>query len=132
MAEIVGAVDQQVGVVLLGCPLVVLEVRRVGVHREEPLSDDEDGIVGVGFASLLQHALHLILVEVLKLLDVPGGRNSPLLQAVVRDMVHDHVVPGPHQCADHPEAAHPPGRKDQHVHAPVLLELLLQLHVQPA
>lgn len=127
MAEVVGAVDQQVGVVLLGHSLVVDEVGRVRVHGEESLGHDEDGVVGVGLPGFPEHPLHFVLVQVFEALDLFGGGDGAFLEAVVADVVHDDVVLGPHQRVDDSEASHPPRRKNQNIHVPILGQLILQL-----
>ena len=50
--------------------------------------------MGVFLPGFLQDSGHFILIEVLELIDVPGGGYGALLQTVMRDMVHDDVVVG--------------------------------------
>ena len=40
MSEIVCTIDQQIGIVLFGDSLVILQVRGIGIHREKSLCDD--------------------------------------------------------------------------------------------
>ena len=130
VSEVVGAVDEKVGVVLFGDSLILDKIWVVGVHGEEAFCDDEDGVVGVLFASLFEHASHFVLVEVGEALEVAGGGDGALLQTVVGDVVHDDVVVRPDQGVDYAETRHPPSWVDQHVGLPVLLQFALQLQVE--
>ena len=53
VSEVVGTVNEEIGVVLLRDLLVVNEVRRVSIHGEEALCYDEDGVVRVFLACFL-------------------------------------------------------------------------------
>ena len=107
MAEIMRAVNQQIGTVLLGYLLVKNQIRGISVHRKKSFSDHKDSIVRILLPGFFEHGDHLILVKVCKLLDILGGRDSTFLEAVVRNVVHDYVIPRSDQGFDHAETSHP-------------------------
>ena len=130
MAEVVSTVDEEVSVVLLGDLLIEFEVRRVSIHGEKSLSYNQDGIVRVSFSGFLQHPHHFVLVEVLKLLEVSSCSDCSFLKTIVRDMVHDDVIPRSNEGFDHSKASHPASSEYQHVHSPIFFELFLKLSVE--
>lgn len=132
MAEVVCAVDEKEGVIFFGDFLIENHVRRIRIHREESLSDHENGGIRVVPASLSEQLHHGVLVEVLELLDVFGGCIYTLLQAVVGELVQNHEVVLSDESLDHPVPSHPPRRVNEDVRVPVFLELLLELLVEPA
>ena len=73
MAKVVGTVHKKISIVLLCDFLVVDEVWRVRGHGEQSFCYNQDGVVRVLLASLFDHLLHFVLVEMLELLQVLGG-----------------------------------------------------------
>ena len=68
-----GTIHEKVSIVFLCNLLIVYEVWRVSIHREQSFSYNQDGVVRVLLASLSDHPLHFVLVEMLELLEVLGG-----------------------------------------------------------
>lgn len=83
----------------------------VGVHGEDALGDDEDGVLGVGGADAGEVAADGVVVEVAEELDRGSAGGGALAQGVVGEPVEEDVVAAVHQGADGAEARGPAGRE---------------------
>lgn len=72
------------------------------------------------------------MVQVRELDHIGGGCVGPLLQAVVRKLVHDHVVVLLDQGLDDAEPSEPARRVDeQGLDVPEVRQLFFKLHIVP-
>jgi hypothetical protein len=114
-AEIVGDVHAQDRVEFVRELLECDDVRRVGIHREQALGEDENPvlrILGADALQLVASALDRIVAEIV---DVARRRLRAFLQAGMRQGVHHDMVGRTHQPLDDPEACGPAGRKERDV-----------------
>ena len=130
MTKIMSTVNQKIRIVLFGNSLVKFKIRAVSIHRKESLSNNNDGIIWVSFSGLFQHPRHLLMIQMLKSLDVPGCRNGSFLKTVVWDVVHHDMIPGLDESVENAKTSHPSRRIDEHVHTPVFFQLFLKLKVE--
>ncbi|MGC0335899.1 hypothetical protein RKD20_000933 [Streptomyces sp. SLBN-8D4] len=96
-AEVVGHVDHQLGTELPAEIEEFGQLRGVGVHGEDALGDDEDGVLGVGCPNSGEVAADGIVVEVAEELDRGSACCGALTQRVMGEPVQEDVVPAVHQ-----------------------------------
>ena len=109
-AEIVGAIDEQLRVVLVAGGAQRPDIGRVGVHREQALGDDQDAVVVIVSADLLQAPLERVDVEMAVVVDVLRRGPGAFLQAGMRQHVHHHMVVGAHEPLDGRKSGRPARR----------------------
>jgi hypothetical protein len=114
-AEVVGDVDHQLGAELAADVEEFGQVRSVGVHGEDALGDDEDGVLGVGGADAGEVAADGVVVEVAEELHGGSAGGGALAQRVVGELVEEDVVAAVHQRADGAEARGPTGGEERYV-----------------
>ena len=127
IAEIVRDVDEQRGAELPAGRVQRLQVRRVGIHREQALGDDQDRVLAIFLADVRQPAADGGDLEMAVEVDVLRRRRRAVLQAGMGESVDHDVVGGAHEAADSAGAGRVAGRIEQHVlHLEKLAKLALQ------
>ena len=108
--QIMGAIDEQHGAVLVACGAQRSDVGRVRMHREEAFRDDQDAVGRILRPDFAEAPLEPGDVEMPVVVDVLCGRPRAFLQARVGKHVHDDMIVGPHEALHGRKPGRPAGR----------------------
>jgi hypothetical protein len=108
-AEVVSDVDEQGGVEFAAEGDEAGEVGRVGVHREQSLGDDEDGVGAIAGADCGEFQSGVVEIEVTMKVKMARRGGGALVQAVVGELIDDDVIGVTDERANRAVAGGPAG-----------------------